>query len=306
MHPTFGHLLGEPIPAYFVMLVAGFAAAVFLAVRCARRLDIDQDLLIDLALICLVAGVAGARILHVLADGYFWDYVHLCTDPTQVVWRTVATQLECDQLGGRWNGGAHTCHPPGRDCFAWAKFWNGGLTYYGGLAGAVAAGSWFVVREGLPLWRVVDLAGLVTPLGIFFGRLGCFFAGCCFGVTTDSAIGLSFPPGSAASRKQFELQLLESKALASLPVHPSQLYEALGSLLIAIYLGLWGHPRKRFDGEVFCLSVGLYAALRFALEFLRADDRGSIAGWSTSQLVSVGLLLCVLPLWHRLSRRAPT
>jgi phosphatidylglycerol:prolipoprotein diacylglycerol transferase len=304
MYPTFGKILGEPIPAYFTFIVIGFAVATFVGVRWAKRTGLDHEVVIDLGLVSLLAGVAGGRILHVLVDGYFWDYVHLCTDPSQVVWKTVTTKAECKQLQGAWDSINALCHPAERDCFAWAAFWNGGLTYYGGLIAAAVVGIWFLKREHFPVFKATDMAGMAIPLGIFFGRLGCFFGGCCFGLPTISSFGVSFPAGSSASYKQFEEHLLPSKDLPSLAVYPTQLYEAFGCLAIAAFVALWVHPRKRFDGQAFCVFLALYAILRFGLEYLRADDRGSFLGLSTSQLISLVAAAFALGVSIVLAKRA--
>jgi phosphatidylglycerol:prolipoprotein diacylglycerol transferase len=80
--------------------------------------------------------------------------------------------------------------------------------------------------------------------------------------------------------------------------------ESLGSLLIAfIAIGVV-QPRKRFHGQVFAISFGLYAILRFGLEFLRADDRGIYAGLATSQWISLGMLAFCGLVWVRASAHA--
>ncbi|MFN2167007.1 MAG: prolipoprotein diacylglyceryl transferase [Anaerolineae bacterium] len=304
MFPTFARVLGESVPAYFTMLMTGFVLATYLGARWAKRTGLDHDVVIDLGLIAVLAGVAGARILHVVADGYFWDYVHMCTDPSRVVWTTVASSSECAQLKGAWDAVENVCRPAERDCLAWARFWSGGLTYYGGLVCAAVVGVWFLKRERFPLGKGMDMAGMVIPVGLFFGRLGCFFGGCCFGQATDRPIGVSFPANSPASVEQFEQGLIASKNQPSLPVHPTQLYESGGCLLIALALALWVHPRKRFDGQVFCLFLVSYAALRFVLEFFRADDRGGMLGLSTSQLIGIAAVAAAAWLWAVLARRA--
>jgi phosphatidylglycerol:prolipoprotein diacylglycerol transferase len=286
MLPTLGRIFGESIPAYFALLTLGFAFATWRMVRWAKRTGVDHEAMIDLGLIAALGGLVGARLLHVFADGYFWDYVHLCTDPSSVVWRTVTDRAECAQLPGSWDPARGVCHASDRDCFAWAAFWNGGLAYYGGLIAASGAALWFLRRERLPVAKVCDAAAVVVPIGLVFGRLGCFLGGCCFGVVSDSRIALSFPAYSPASEKQFRDGLIASKALPSLPVHPTQLYEAAGCLLIAWLLRAVVTPRKRFDGQVMLAFLGLYAVLRFGLEYLRDDDRGAVWGLSTSQWLS--------------------
>lgn len=304
MYPTFGRVLGEPIPAYFTLLMVGFMIATLLGVRWAKRTGLDHDVVIDLGLIALLAGVAGARLLHVIADGYFWDYVHLCTDPKKVVWHAVTQAAECRHWEGSWDSTTGVCRPSARDCLAWAKFWNGGLTYYGGLVLAAICSLWFLKRESFPLLKAADMAGMTIPIGLFFGRLGCFLGGCCFGSPSDNRLAVSFPAGSPASYKQFEQHLLPSKNIPSLPVHPTQLYESFGCLMIAFLLALWVHPRKRFDGQVLCAFLLLYAGLRFGLEYLRADDRGGWMTLSTSQLIGIAVAVIVLGLWNRLSHRS--
>jgi len=290
VHPELFRLFGVGFPAYFVLLVSGFLFATALAALWARRIGASADVMVDLGIAMLLAGVAGARILHVFVDGYFWDYVHLCTDPSLVNWPFDKAECIAASGGGRWDPATGLCHPMNSDCFAWAKFWAGGLTYYGGFLGASAA-AWFLLkRDRFPFWKAADMAGFAVPLGLAFGRMGCLMAGCCFGATCDLPWAMSFPWRSAASEEQFKAHLLPSAKLWSLPVHPTQVYESAASLAIAAVCLILVHPRKRYDGQVFAAFLALYAVARFVLEFLRRDDRGGAAGLSTSQLIGVGLL----------------
>lgn len=300
MLPTLAEIFGEPIPAYFTLLLIGFALATWLAARLARKDGLNPDTFIDLGLFSVILGVLGARLLHVFVDGYFWDYVHLCTDPSKVAWEITAAQ--CSRAEGIWDATRALCQPSGRDCFAWAAFWRGGLTYYGGLIAAAAFGIWFLKREGVPRYQGMDIAAIGISLGLVFGRLGCFLGGCCFGVNTDGPVGVSFPPFSPASESQWRAGLLDAPHLPSLPVHPTQLYEAFGCLAITGFLLFWLRPRKRFEGQLMLAFIGLYAILRFLLEFLRADERGELLGLSTSQLLAIPALLLVATLWPRWRR----
>lgn len=304
MIPTFGTVFGEPIPAYFAMLMAAFGACTWFAVRWARREGRDHDVLIDLALISLVTGVAGARIAHVLFDGYFWDYVHLCTDPAEVAWRITEAQCRSEWVQGIWDEAAGVCRPAEADCFAWAKFWQGGLTWYGGMIAGIGYAMHFLKKEGFPRIKALDLGGMILPLGLFFGRMGCFFGGCCFGRPTDAWYGISFPAWSPASEAQWRAHLLSHPSEPSLPVVPTQLLEALGSLLVALVIIGFVQPRKRFDGQTFCVSMVAYAVLRFMLEWLRADDRGGVLGLSTSQWIGILVVACALGLWPIFARRS--
>ena len=298
-----------PAPSYFVLLLTGFVFATLIGAIWSKRIGQDPDVIVDLGLAMLLAGIAGARILHVLADGYFWDYVHLCTDPSKVSWHLDRAQCLSPDYAGLWDTAASVCKPKARDCFAWARFYAGGLTYYGGFLGSSVA-AWYLLRaDRFPFWKAADMAGMVVPLGLGFGRMGCLLAGCCFGKPTNSSLGLVFPPNSPASESEFKAGLLRSMSESSLNVHPTQIYESGASFAIAALLILYVHVRKRYDGQVFLAFVALYAGVRFALEFLRSDDRGGLLGLSTSQLIGVLLIAAVLAGHRFLSGRlaqAPT
>ncbi len=309
MHPDLFKLLGVAFPAYFVLLLSGFLFATAAGALWARRIGESPDVIVDLGLAMLLAGVVGARLLHVVADGYFWDYVHLCTDPSKVIWPVERADCLSAAYGGVWDAAAGVCHPSAPDCFAWAKFWAGGLTYYGGLLGASGAAWLLLKRDAFPFWKAADMAGFAIPLGLGFGRMGCLMAGCCFGATCDLPWAVSFPWRSAASEEQFRDHLLASPRMWSLPVHPTQIYESAASLAIVGVCLLWVHGRKRYDGQVFAAFLALYAVARFLLETLRRDDRGGLLALSTSQwlgLVMLGVAAAIhLKRGPRAGPRAP-
>ncbi len=304
MRPVLVALFGVELPAYFAMLATGFALATLIGARWVGRLGHDREVIIDLGLAMVVAGVIGSRLLHVVADGYFWDYVHLCTDHTQVSWHITREHCLHSSVNGVWDATRGVCHPKETNCFAWAAFWAGGLTYYGGLIGATGYAVYFLRRERFPFWKAADMAGFAVALGLAWGRMGCFLAGCCFGVVCDRPWSAWFPRYSPASEAQFRAHRLASEAMAALPVHPTQLYEAAGSLAIAAVGYYLIAPRKRFDGQVFVFFLASYSVLRIAVEVLRNDDRGGLLGLSTSQLISVLITLGLIPVYRWLAARS--
>ena len=304
MRPVLVALFGVELPAYFAMLATGFALATLIGSRWVRRLGLDGEVVIDLGLAMVVAGVIGSRLLHVIADGYFWDYVHMCTDPSRVAWHITREHCLHESVGGVWDAAARVCHPKEPNCFAWAAFWAGGLTYYGGLIGATGYAVYCLRRERVPFWKAADMAGFAVALGLAWGRMGCFLAGCCFGTVTDHPWSAWFPRYSPASEAQFRAHRLPSEAVAALPVHPTQLYEAAGSLLIAVVGYYLIAPRKRFDGQVFAFFLVSYSVLRVAVEVLRNDDRGGLVGLSTSQLISALIVAGMVPVYRALAARA--
>jgi phosphatidylglycerol:prolipoprotein diacylglycerol transferase len=282
-------LLGQvDFPAYVTMMMVGFMAAIWLAQREADRLGMPPHQLFDLGILMLVCGIMGARLMSVLTDGKLMDFVHLCTEPTlveavdaKVARCTADAQCGYDYLCDAARG---ACYPP-RDCLAALKFWHGGLTYYGGFLLAVPVACWYARRKALGVARVADLGAPLVMVGLFFGRFGCFFNGCCYGAPTGSWLGVKFP-GHAH------------------PLHPTQLYEAAAALAIYALLTFVIRPRKRGDGELFGWLLLLYGGVRFAIEILRADERGSLGPLSTSQIISIPLAAAGLWLILHIRRRA--
>ena len=273
--PLFGEV---SFPAYFTLLTIGFGLAMILTVRESRRLGMDHERILDTNLWMVVWGIIGARVLHLIADGHFHDYVNLCRDPEKVPaidaltsYCTTAAQCGYDYL---CNAATHKCYPP-RDCFAAVKVWRGGLAYYGGFVFAVAFAYYYVRKYKLGWWRTADLSAPGIMLGLVCGRLGCFLNGCCYGKPTTSWLGVVFPqrPGTA--------------------VHPTQLYESVaGGLLLVLALVVW--RKRRFPGQVL-LTVGFgYAVFRFLIELWRDDAERGRVGPELARPVAVACGLLAL------------
>lgn len=301
-----------PFGHYFTMLGIGLVLAIYLASRWAKRHDLNQGKMIDFGIWMGIWGIVGSRILHVFADGHFWDYVHVCTDPSLVEWQIDIK--ECKALSGVWDSATQLCHPAPHqgwmdtlsDCFAWADISAGGFAYYGGLIAAGIFSVYFIRRHNFPAAKVCDMAGWGITLGLVWGRMGCFMATCCFGKQTDFPLAVVFRNGSAASRTHWKLGLLDTYRTESLPVHATQIYEASLCFIIAVFAYFILRPRKTFDGQVFVISMALYAVGRFMLEFVRDDERGGLFGFSTSQLIAIGILWACAFLWRYFKNKAAT
>jgi len=310
VHPVF-QIGPIEFPAYFTLLIVGYTLVVLLGAREGERLGLDYNRLLDLGLILLAAGIVGARALHVVADEEWDTYRNLCVAPLEVEGRRLPggkachSDRECEaaDLGSLCHPQKGTCHV--RDCLRVFKFWYGGLVFYGGLFLAIAVGVWYVRRHRMPAAKVADLAGFAIPLGLVFGRLGCFLAGCCWGRTcANDAFGIAFPPGSAVFDFQVEQGLIRRTAAQTLPVIPTQLFEAAACLAIFAYLYFYRRTRKAFDGQLFYVFMMAYAVARFVIEFWREDPRGDWLGLSTSQLLGLPLFAVGALLYARASRRA--
>ncbi|HEU4733486.1 MAG TPA: prolipoprotein diacylglyceryl transferase family protein [Kofleriaceae bacterium] len=176
--------------------------------------------------------------------------------------------------------------------------WSGMTSFWGYLAGGAAV-ALVCRREGLPLARVGDLS--VIPLGVAlaFARLGCFMAGCDYGKVTSLPWAVRFPAGSPAWRDHVAGGLISAERAESLPVHPTELYEALlGLVIVGMAVVVSGRARRsgrsRHEGELFLLAAATYAIGRLAIEALRGDaGRGIYAGLSSGQIFSLLVLLAI-------------
>ena len=158
------------------------------------------------------------------------------------------------------------------------------MTFIGGLIGGVVAFrlGYLIARNKLH-GRVTDLlpiAPCCITIAHAFGRLGCFFAGCCYGKATDSFLGVKFPHEYYRDGKLYVNEDLLT------PVYPTQLYEAIFLFIIfGVMLFLLLKFDFKYNMSVYVISYGIF---RFCNEFLRGDHRGElVAGISPSQFWSI-------------------
>ena len=172
---------------------------------------------------------------------------------------------------------------------------HGGLVYYGGLIGATLAGLIAIHWKKLPLWKTADVLAPSIALGSVFGRIGCLLNGCCYGRACALPWAVSYPAGQAATGVPF-----------GVPLHPTQIYDALLNLLLDGFLA-WLFRRKKFDGQVFATYLLGYAVTRSVVEWFRGDYTAGHQhfGLTPAQLVSVPIFFTGLALAVLLSRRPP-
>lgn len=173
--------------------------------------------------------------------------------------------------------------------------WQGGATYYGGLGLCIIGAGVYLRKKGVSFFKVADICSPSIALGVFITRLGCFLSGCCFGVPTDSGLGMVFPPDCPAGH-----------LYTGVSIHPAQLYAAFAGLIVFIAL-VFISRRKRFDGFTFGFLCILYGAARFSVDFYRYYEEyaGFFSGYLTvSQFTSIFLMLCGFLILGIMSRRA--
>lgn len=153
MHPILFSFGPIRLYSYGLLVAIGVLSAVLLLRRNAKRISIDPNVILDLAIVTVTSGFIGARIFYVLQ---YWDYF-------------IASPLEI------------------------VKIWEGGIVLYGGLVGGLLGFLIFIKVKRLPFVALLDLFVPALALAQGFGRIGCFLNGCCFGLPTALPWGVSFP-----------------------------------------------------------------------------------------------------------------
>lgn len=228
---------------YGIAYILGFACAALVMWRVARRwrVRVDADALLTI-LFCVIIGViVGGRLGYVL----FYGNGSYLENPLEIL-----------------------------------AFNHGGMSFHGGLIGALLAGIAAAKFTGIPYLTLADLGCIGAPLGLLFGRCANFINGELWGAPTDAPWGVVF--GGAAGM---------------MPRHPSQLYEAFleGIVIFAVLYLLSRKRPPRPRGTFLGVFLIMYGCFRFAVEFVREPDvqLGYLwGGWLTmGQLLSVPLIL---------------
>ncbi len=255
MYPELLKIGPLTIHTYGVFFTLGILAATFLIDYLHRKDGGEPGTVPDMAIFVVVGAIIGARALFILLS---LDY--------------------------------YLANP-----FEMLMIWRGGLVFYGGLIGGSAA---FIITariKGLDLWRFADNAAPGLAFGHGIGRLGCFFAGGCYGKPTDLPWAVTFTDPRALTGN-----------FLGVPVHPVQIYSFLSLMILTVIL-LWVRSKSGFYGQVIAAYGIMYGILRFNMEFLRGDPRGFmvISGvtLSTSQVISLMVVPLAVVAYVLLSRR---
>ena len=237
-------VFGLTIPMYGVMSASGMLAAFILLGFTRKYTRFSEDHALSAAIWAILFGFLGSKILY-----WIVEFKQILADPAFML---------------------HTLRE--------------GFVFYGALLGGLLGVGIYAAKKKLPFFAFTDytIPGLV--LGQAFGRVGCHFAGCCYGMECETPISVVFPSGGLAP--------------SGVPLLPTQLMEAVFLALLTILLVVILKKKKPF-GTVSGWYMVLYGVWRFAIEFFRSDERGFVGALSTSQFISVfvfvgGVALLVL------------
>lgn len=257
--PAAFSLFGFDVYWYGIIFVLGFVIAYFFMQYLVkdRGLNLKKNDIDDFFLWLIISVLVGARLIYVIVYN-FWFYL---SNPLHIL-----------------------------------HFWEGGLSFHGGLIGAAVMGLIFCKIKKCKFYDLADIVVIPLALGLMLGRIGNFINGELYGRVTGLPWGFKFD-GADGFR------------------HPSQIYESFKNL--AIFLILWFNRNKNLPkGFLFWLFVTLYGVFRFTVEFARQPDpqigvNGLFFGWMSmgqilcSLMVVVGLTFLVL-LWrkHKLNKHS--
>lgn len=263
MHPIFFRfpqfiplIGGRAIHGYGVMIALGFLLGMIYAKRESKRVGLDPERVLDLFFWTMVAGLVGSRLLYIVNS-----VDHFWTDPLVVF-----------------------------------RVWEGGLVFQGGLLGGLPVAWWYVRKHDLPFTKVTDIFTPPLALGHALGRIGCFLAGCCYGL--QCAIG--FPLAVVFPENP------DTVAPTGIPLYPTQLAESFGEFVLFAFL-LWYRKRKPFDGAVLLVYLAVYSVLRSVIEVYRGDKiRGFIIEpyLSVAQFISLLTIIAVWFVWIALKKKS--
>jgi len=255
MYPRLLEVGPLTIYTYGVLLAAAYLVGLRFAMVRAKSRGLDQTRVLDLGIYIIISALIGAKLLLLVTD-----------------FRT------------------YTSNP--RELLSLAR--SGGV-FYGGLILAVTVALIYIRRIGLPLWTTCDVFAPGIALGHVIGRLGCLFAGCCYGKPTGMPWGITFTDPFAAANVGTPL---------GVRLHPTQLYEAGAEAIILVILLATESRGRRFPGRTFWLYMLLYAISRYVIEIYRGDPgRGTVFMFSTSQFISLILAPLAIAMLVYLSRR---
>ena len=251
MYPVLLKIGKLSLYTYGFFVAAGFVAGITIARHEAKRLGEDQDMIMDLCFYVLIAAIVGSRLFYVLTN--FSTFI---SDPLEIF-----------------------------------RIWNGGLVFYGGFVVALIIAIIYVKQKEVSLFKTADMMAPALAMGHAIGRVGCFFAGCCYGKACDLPWAVTFTNP-------------DSLAPVNIPLHPTQLYSFTVNLIIFIFLWVF-RGRKRFDGQIFWIYVLLYGISRSFIEIFRGDFRGDFVFGilSISQAIGAGMVLISVVMLILLGKR---
>jgi phosphatidylglycerol---prolipoprotein diacylglyceryl transferase len=162
----------------------------------------------------------------------------------------------------------------------WFALWQGGFSALGSIIGIITLMPLYLKKINVPLLPLFDLAAIYAPLMQSIGRLGCFAAGCCYGIATTAACGVIYTNP-------------HSLATCGITIHPTQLYSSVLLFGIFLFMFLFAQHHVKKNGQLFAIYLTLAATERFVVDFWRADRIMITNYLSFHQIVALCITLSI-------------
>lgn len=244
------NLFGLQLYPYGLMIGIGIVSAVLLFLRRCKNRGYNEEWAFNLAMLCIVGGIIGAKLFFIIVE-----LPSFIKDPSLFI----------------------------RD-------FNQGFVIYGGVILGAVVGYFYSKNRKWSFNKMFDLAAPLIAMAQGFGRIGCLFAGCCYGKETDSVIGIHFDNSPYAPH--------------GVSLIPTQAISSIGDFLIFGVLMWFDNRRKTKDGQTGALYMIMYSVGRFIIEIFRDDPRGTVFNvLSTSQFICIFVLLAGIVMLYLISQK---
>lgn len=262
MYPVLIKLGPVTIHTYGFLLAVGVLLGLAVGIKLAKKEELDTRIVTDFVFYAILIGLVGAKLWLFVADIGYY-----LKDTSRI-----------------------------------PSLLTSGGTFQGGVIFGALFVVWYARKHNLNMKKIGDALFPGVALAHFFGRMGCFSAGCCWG---RDAAGCSIAV-------EFTNPHTTTGVPHDIPLYPTQLIEAILNLLNFVILLLF-YRKKKFDGQIFVLYIFNYSVIRFIVEFFRGDtDRGYIFGGmdhpftslSVPQLVSIIGIILAIVLFKRFKKAA--
>ncbi len=236
MHPILFSFGKFTIYTYGFFMAMAFMIGIFLARHEGKRLGVSPEIVMDAVFYIIISAIIGSRLFYIATN-----IPRFSEDPLEMF-----------------------------------RIWNGGLVFYGGFIAAAITTFVYVRAKKISFGKAADIGALSVAIGHSVARIGCFFAGCCYGKPCDLPWAVTFTNP-------------DSLAPLGTPLHPTEIYSSITLLIIFCILMLL-RKHLKVSGQLFWVYIIIYGLSRSVIEIFRGDPRGGLVFGALSVSQTIGMI----------------